>query len=71
VDLAASCKHQLKRPFELLVDAAGKTVLIYECLICGAQFGLSDNSEGEVGRMLDLPTRLEMCLEPAFEVALN
>jgi hypothetical protein len=55
VDFAESCKHQLKRPPELLVGATGKTVLIYEYVICGAQFGLSVNSEGEVGRMVVLP----------------
>ena len=52
---AEACKHQLKRPPEVLVDATGETVMIYECLICGAQFGLSLNSEGEVERMMMLP----------------
>ena len=52
---AETCKHQLKRLPELLVDATGETVLIYECVICGRQFGLSLNSEGEVGRMVVLP----------------
>ena len=52
VDLE-TCKHQLKRPPEVLVDATGETVMIYECLICGAQ-GLSLNSEGEVERMMML-----------------
>ena|SRR5215469_10707244 len=35
------CKHQLKRPPELLADGTGKTVLLYECLIRGSGFGLS------------------------------
>jgi len=49
------CKHQLKRPPDLLVDGVGKTVLLYECIICGLQFGMELNSEGEVQRMVVLP----------------
>ena len=52
---AEACKHPLKHPPEVLVDATGETVMVYECLICGAQFGLSLNSEGEVERMMMLP----------------
>jgi len=54
VEPAETCKHQLKRPPEALLDT-GETVMIYECVICGAQFALSVNSEGEVERMIMLP----------------
>jgi len=50
-----ACKHQLKRLPELLVDGVGETVLFYECVICGFQFGLILNSEGEVDRTVILP----------------
>ena len=49
------CKHQLKRPPDLFVGGVGEKVLLYECLICGFQFALSLNSEGEVDRMVVLP----------------
>jgi len=55
VESAETCKHQLKRPPELLVDGTGETVLLYECLICGSEFGLSLNSQGEADRMVVLP----------------
>ena len=49
------CKHQLKRPPDLFVDGVGKTVLLYECLICGFQFGMELNAQDEVDRMVVLP----------------
>jgi len=50
------CKHpQLKRPPDLVVDATGETVLLYECLICGCRIGLSLNSQGEVERGVIIP----------------
>jgi len=55
MQFAETCKHQLQRPPEQLVDATGETVLLYECVICGLQFGLSLNSQDEVGRMIILP----------------
>jgi DNA-directed RNA polymerase subunit RPC12/RpoP len=36
------------------VDAPGE-IMIYECVICGAQFGLSVNSKSEVERIVMLP----------------
>jgi len=53
------CKHQLKRPPDVVVDATGKTVLLYVCLICGLQFGLELNAQDEVQRMVVLPPAQE------------
>jgi len=54
-----TCKHQLRRPPDLVVDGAGETVLLYECVICGFAFGLILNSEDQADRMVILPPEQE------------
>ena len=43
-----SCRHQLKRPPDLVTDAGGVSYVLFECLLCGCEIGLRLNSQDEI-----------------------
>ena len=47
-------KH-LKRPPDSFTDVTGLSFLIFECTLCGCQFGLTLDSKGEVDRGVIIP----------------
>jgi len=49
------CRHQLKRPQTLSRNVTGLSFLIFECILCGYQFGLTLDSKGEVDREVIIP----------------
>jgi len=49
------CRHQLKRPPDSFTDVTGLSFLIFECTLCGCQFGLTLDSKGEVDRGVIIP----------------
>jgi len=44
---AQSCRHQLKRPPDLVSDSEGVSYLLFECLLCGCGISMRLNGEGE------------------------
>jgi hypothetical protein len=52
------CRHQLKRPPDLVTDSEGISYLLFECVLCGCGIGLRLDSEGEIdGEFLVPPER--------------
>jgi len=49
------CRHQLKRPPDSFTDVTGLSFLIFECILCGCQFGLTLDSKREVDREYIIP----------------
>ena len=49
------CRHQLKRPPDLVTDVEGVSYLLFECILCGCQFGLTLDWKGEVDREVIIP----------------
>jgi hypothetical protein len=43
-----SCRHQLKRPPDLVTDVGGTSYLLFECILCGCGISLRLDSEGEI-----------------------
>jgi hypothetical protein len=50
-----ACKHQLKRPPDLVTDGAGDSLLLFECLVCGCGIALKLDSQGVVDAEVILP----------------
>jgi hypothetical protein len=42
------CRHQLKRPPDLVKDVDGVSYLIFECIPCGCGIGLRLDSEARL-----------------------
>jgi len=52
------CRHQLKRPPDLVKDVDGVPFLLFECLVCGCGVSLRLDSEGEIdGEFIVPPDR--------------
>ncbi len=49
------CRHQLKRPPDLVKDADGVSFLLFECLRCGCRVSLRLDSEGEIDGEFIIP----------------
>ena len=49
------CRHQLKRPPDLLEDVDGVTYLVFECLRCGCGISLRFDSKGELDGEFIIP----------------
>jgi hypothetical protein len=49
------CRHQLKRPPDSCTDVTGLSYLIFECILCGCQFGLTLDSNGVADREFIIP----------------
>jgi len=52
------CRHQLKRPPDLVKDGEGVSYLLFECILCGCGISLKLDSEGDiVGEFIIPPER--------------
>jgi len=51
------CRHQLKRPPDLVTDAEGVSYLLFECLLCGCGIGLRLDSRGEIDGEFIIPSQ--------------
>jgi hypothetical protein len=52
------CRHQLRRPPDLVKDDDGASYLIFECILCGCGISLRLDSEGEIdGEFILAPER--------------
>jgi hypothetical protein len=52
------CRHNLKRPPELVAGIAGVSFLLFECFVCGRAISLKLDSEGEVDAEFIIPPDL-------------
>ncbi len=50
-----TCRHQLKRPPDLVTDVDGVSYLMFECILCGCGISLRLDSEGEIDGEFILP----------------
>ena len=41
------CRHQLKRPPDVVTDVEGVSYLLFECMLCGCEISLRLDSQGE------------------------
>jgi hypothetical protein len=53
------CRHQLKRPPDLVKDVDGVSFLLFECLVCGCGVSLRFDSEGEIDGEFIIPPALK------------
>ena len=53
-----TCRHQRKRPPDLVTDTEGVFYLVFECVLCGCRISLRLDSEGDIdGEFIVPPER--------------
>ena len=55
MDFPSECTHTLRRPPDLVTDAAGVSYLLFDCLTCGCEVALRLDADDRVDGIAIIP----------------